>query len=123
MTGGPSRQQQPSLDIDAGISQVEGYLLAQSRLREAAVSAEMFAGRMPWLTTAQYDEVVRLYAEEHIAVSRKALEAITARAGELRTEYSGRYDALRQRLLCRVVAALIGLVVVWLCVVLLTVRG
>ncbi|MFC8831426.1 hypothetical protein ACFT9I_39515 [Streptomyces sp. NPDC057137] len=102
-------------EASAGIQQLEGYLLAQSRVREARTHAVVFADRMPWLTTAQHEEVVSLYTQDHIAMSRRALEAVVARAGELREEYSARYELLRRRLVCASLTALIGAcsVVLW----------
>ena len=93
---------------------MEGYLLAQSRLLEARTHATMFADRMPWLTSAQYEEVVSLYTEDHIAVSHRALEAVVARAGELRAEYTARYELLRRRLLCAGLTTLTGSTCVFL---------
>jgi hypothetical protein len=103
---GPVRQPEP--DVAAGIARLEGYLLAQSKVQEAEREAEAFAGRMPWLTTAQREEVVRVYTEDRIALSRQVLEALVSRAHELRAEYTARYDELRRRLLCASVAALLG---------------
>ncbi|WP_405611996.1 hypothetical protein OG292_10015 [Streptomyces sp. NBC_01511] len=99
----------------SGIQQLEGYLLAQSRVREARTHAAVFADRMPWLTSAQHEEVVSLYTQDHIAMSRRALEAVVARAGELRAEYTARYELLRRRLLCASLTALLafGCVFLW----------
>ncbi|WP_329381234.1 hypothetical protein [Streptomyces sp. NBC_01716] len=104
-----------SEEAAAGIQQLEGYLLAQSRVREARAHAVVFADRMPWLTTAQHEEVVRLYTQDHIAMSRRALELVVARAGELREEYTARYELLRRRLVCASLTAVIGAacVVLW----------
>lgn len=111
----PSSSSSSSGEASAGIQQLEGYLLAQSRVRESRTHAVVFADRMPWLTTAQYDEVVSLYTQDHIAMSRRALESVVARAAELRAEYTARYELLRRRLVCASLAALIGAaaVVLW----------
>ncbi|MFV2119232.1 hypothetical protein ACE14D_12630 [Streptomyces sp. Act-28] len=92
----------------AGINAIEGYLMAQATMRRAREQAEAFAGRMPWLTTGQREEVVRQYAADHLEQSKEALQAIVRRAAELRAEYTERYEELRRRLL-RVVAASITL--------------
>ncbi|MEU0085947.1 hypothetical protein [Streptomyces sp. NPDC006274] len=102
------RVRQPEAEVAAGIAKLEGYLLAQSRVREAEREAEEFAGRMPWLTGAQREEVVRIYTEDRIALSRRVLKALVSRANELRAEYTARYEELRRRLLCASVAALLG---------------
>lgn len=95
-------------EASSGIQQLEGYLLAQSRVREARRHAALFADRMPWLTSAQHEEVVSLYTQDHIAMSRRALEAVVARAGELRAEYTARYELLKRRLLCVCLIVLVG---------------
>lgn len=103
---GPLRH--PDAEVSAGIAKIEGYLLAQSRVREAEQEAEAFAGRLPWLTGAQREEIVRIYTQDRIALSRRVLEALVARAQELRSEYEARYADLRRRLVCASVAALAG---------------
>ncbi|MEW1791262.1 MULTISPECIES: hypothetical protein [Streptomyces] len=102
-------------EASAGIQQLEGYLLAQSRVREARTHALVFADRLPWLTTAQHEEVVSLYTQDHIAMSRRALESVVARAAELREEYTARYELLRRRLVCASLTALMTAccVVLW----------
>lgn len=110
------RKSSPSSnEAAAGIQQLEGYLLAQSRVREARAHAVLFADRMPWLTTAQHEEVVSLYTQDHIAMSRRALELVVARAAELRKEYSARYELLRRRLVCASLTSVIGAgcVILW----------
>ncbi|MBT2365673.1 hypothetical protein J7E88_10160 [Streptomyces sp. ISL-10] len=114
------RAPQQSHDVAAGIARLEGYLLAQSRLTQAQEHADEFADLMPWLTTSQREEVVRLYTQDHIAVSRRALEFVSARAAELRVEYTARYETLRRRLLCRSVAALVTAALLCTCAALLT---
>ncbi|MFJ8691390.1 hypothetical protein [Streptomyces roseolilacinus] len=90
----------------AGISAIEGYLMAQATMRRAREQAEAFAGRMLWLTTGQREEVVRQYAADHLEQSKETLQAIVRRAAELREEYTARYEELRQRLLRIVVVSL-----------------
>lgn len=80
-------------------SEVEGYLLAEADRERARREAEAFCARLPWLTTAQAEEVARLYAEEHIELTRQRLRQTLRRADELRHEYEARYAALRHRLL------------------------
>lgn len=94
----------------SGIARLEGYLLYQAELRDARAEAEAFACRMPWLTSDQREEVVRLYTEDRIALSRRTLQRITTRCHELRAEYSARYEQLRRRLLCTGLALLLAAV-------------
>ncbi|MEV0977603.1 hypothetical protein [Streptomyces sp. NPDC049915] len=79
--------------------EIEGYLLAEADREQARRAAEAFCAGLPWLTTAQAEEVARLYAEQHIELTRERLRVTLRRAGELRGEYEARYAQLRQRLL------------------------
>ncbi len=99
-------RQQIDRETAAGISRLEGYLLGQAEIRRARAQGEDFARRLPWLTTAQQEEVARHYADDRLAATRQALAAVNARQAELREEYSARYRALRQQLLCRCTALL-----------------
>lgn len=85
-------------DVAEGVARLEGYLLCQAELGDARADAEAFARRMPWLTTAQREQVVRLYTEDRVALSRRTLQRIVDRCHELRGEYSARYEELRRRL-------------------------
>ncbi|GGQ18604.1 hypothetical protein [Streptomyces roseolilacinus] len=96
-----------SRETAEGINRIEGYLLARAELLKAREEGEAFARRMPWLTTAQHEEVARLYAEERVEVSKRALRAVADRCVELRAEYTARYTRLRRRLLCASVASLV----------------
>jgi hypothetical protein len=109
-------------EIESGIARLEGYLLCQSELGDARAEAEAFAGRLSWLTAAQREEVVRLYTEERVELSRRMLRRIVDRCEELRAEYTARYDELRRRLVFRCVAgilavanvlAVVGAVALW----------
>ncbi|POX57242.1 hypothetical protein C3489_00530 [Streptomyces sp. Ru71] len=80
-------------------NEVEGYLLARADQEQARREADAFCARLPWLTTAQAEEVARLYAEQHIELTRQRLRHTIRRAEELRREYEARYAQLRHRLL------------------------
>ncbi|MGW3660386.1 hypothetical protein ACWD6R_34185 [Streptomyces sp. NPDC005151] len=80
-----------------GLAQMEGYLLWNTEVEEARRRAARFTGELPWLTTAQCEEVERVYTADRIAASRAMLSRISARAIELRGEYNDRYRALRAR--------------------------
>jgi len=104
------RQARPAADrgFAAAVNEVEGYLLYQAELRTARQEGEAFARRLPWLTTAQQEEVARHYADQRIELSKHVLRAIAFRCGELRAEYTARYEELRQRLMCISAAAFIA---------------
>ncbi|GHH45556.1 hypothetical protein [Streptomyces candidus] len=100
-------RRQSERETAAGISRLEGYLLGQAEIQRAESQGKDFAGRLPWLTTAQQEEVARHYTQDRLATTRQALTAVNARQAELREEYTARYQTLRQQLLCRCVALLI----------------
>lgn len=110
-------------EIASGIAALEGYLLSQAEISDARREAEAFADRLPWLTTAERSEVVRLYAEDHLDVSRRVLRRITDRCRELRAEYTARYELLRRRLLCVCVALLLAAFTLCACALLLLVTA
>nr|WP_202446789.1 hypothetical protein [Streptomyces sp. SID5468] len=91
-----------------GINDVEGYLLWQAEAASAAAGAEVFADRLPWLTSAQREEVVRVYTDDRLELSRAVLERIADRARSLQREYGERYRLLRIRLLGGYLAAAAG---------------
>jgi len=91
-----------------GIAKLEGYLLSRTHRQNAHAEAEAFADRLPWLTPAQYEDVVRLYTADRMALTRRVLEATVERCGELRREYTARYEELRSRLLRRVTVMLLA---------------
>jgi hypothetical protein len=105
-------------EIASGIAALEGYLLSQAEIRNARHEAEAFAERLPWLTSAERAELVRLYAEERLDISRRVLRRITERCRELRGEYAARYVRLRRRLLCVCVVLVLGAFTLCVCVLL-----
>ncbi|KAA6223457.1 hypothetical protein CP973_17355 [Streptomyces albofaciens JCM 4342] len=86
-------------EISAGIARLEGYVLYQAEAGRARAEAEAFADRMPWLTTAQREEVVRLGTEDRLAMTHRYLRRVRDRCEELKGEYSSRYEELRLRLM------------------------
>ncbi len=86
-------------ECDRGLNEMAGYLLWQAEESEAATRAEAFAKRLPWLTGAQREEVVRVYTEDRLETSRAVIQRIADRARELQREYSERYQRLRIRIL------------------------
>jgi hypothetical protein len=87
----------PDKESARGLAQVEGYLLWNAEVAEARRQARHFADALPWLTTAQREDVERVYVTDRMAVSRETLTRIAGRAVELRGEYTARYDRLRSR--------------------------
>lgn len=103
-------------EIASGIAALEGYLLSQAEISGARREAEAFADRLPWLGPAERAELVALYADERLEVSRRVLRRITDRSRELRAEYTARYEQLRRRLLCACVGLVLGAFVLCGCV-------
>ncbi|GAA2282713.1 hypothetical protein GCM10010415_60000 [Streptomyces atrovirens] len=95
----------PRQDSALGLARLEGHLLWAAEVEEARRQADRFAGELPWLTTAQREEVERVYRADRIAVSRATLVRIRDRTAELRTEYEARYRRLRARCVALAVVA------------------
>ncbi|MFI2376447.1 hypothetical protein ACH5AO_15445 [Streptomyces sp. NPDC018964] len=98
----------PRQDSARGLARLEGHLLWAAEVEEARRQAVRFTGELPWLTTAQREEVERVYRADRIAVSRATLARICDRAAELRTEYEARYRLLRARCVALTVMAVAG---------------
>ncbi len=82
----------------AGINALEGHLLWQAEATRARSRARAFTARLPWLTTAQREEVERVYVCDHLDHATASLRATARRCEELRAEYRGAYRALCRRL-------------------------
>ncbi|MEU1853684.1 hypothetical protein ABZ499_31575 [Streptomyces sp. NPDC019990] len=81
--------------------EAEGYLLARLHHDDARREAEDLCARLPWLTTAQAEELARHYVRHRIGLTRRMLLSTLERADQLRQEYESRYSALRRALLRR----------------------
>jgi hypothetical protein len=88
----------PAPDIAA---EVEGFLLAREHHDDAHREARELCDALPWLTTAQAEDLTRHYVAHRLRLSRRMLQASLHRAGELRREYEARYLRLRSDLLRR----------------------
>ena len=99
-------------ECSQGLRQLEGYLLWEAESAAARAGAEEFADRLPWLTGAQREEVVRICTADRLEVSRAVIHRIADRARELQGEYSTRYRTLKIRLLALFLTAAAGLGVV-----------
>lgn len=93
--------------VRAFINDVEGHLLVAAARAEGRTAARHFTERLPWLTDTQRAEVERLYAEEHLSLTRHGWQHIARRGRQLRAEYEETYRVLRRRLLLR---SLVGFV-------------
>ncbi|MDQ0585717.1 hypothetical protein [Streptomyces rishiriensis] len=82
-------------------NEVEGYLLLQAERDQAQHEARTLCSRMPWLTTAQAEDLARHYIEQRLGLTRQALQITADRAHRLRAEYEARYADLRHTLLKR----------------------
>jgi hypothetical protein len=76
---------------------LEGYLYWQAETVRAQQDAELFADRLPWLTSGQREDVISLYRQERLASSRAFVDRIADRVRELRQEYTARYRQLKIR--------------------------
>ncbi|MFJ9623154.1 hypothetical protein [Streptomyces sp. NPDC101181] len=96
-----------------GLAQLEGYLLWNAEVEGARRQARSFTGQLPWLTTAQREDVERVYTAERVTASRESFTRIRDRAEELREEYTERYARLRTR--CVAVTAVTAGAAIGLC--------
>ncbi|MEU6684505.1 hypothetical protein [Streptomyces sp. NPDC046832] len=97
----PSAGEQRSVLAD----ETEGYLLAHTHRDGAQREAAELCGRMPWLTTAQAEDLTGHYVRLRLDVTRQLMLGTVRRAEELRQEYESRYAHLRRALLRRHAAA------------------
>lgn len=98
----------PGRDTALGLNRLEGHLLWAAEVEEARRRADRFTAELPWLTTAQREEVARVYRADRIATSRDTLERICGRVAELRAEFEARYRRLRARCVALTAVALAG---------------
>ncbi|MDI2124622.1 hypothetical protein [Yinghuangia seranimata] len=110
----------PDDDVQAGLARLDGYLYWQHQLAEGRAYAEAAADHLPWMTTAQREDLVRVLSAAHTEMARGTVRQLATRAQELRAEYEQRYRGLRRRMAVTVVtatalaAALAGLTTPWL---------
>ncbi|GAA2276505.1 hypothetical protein GCM10010234_10470 [Streptomyces hawaiiensis] len=99
------RQQAPAGEHrSALVDKTEGFLIAHAHRDQARREAEELCARMPWLTTAQVEELTGHYVRRRLDVTRQLMLGTVRRADELREEYESRYAQLRRALLRRHVA-------------------
>lgn len=91
-----------------GLTRLEGHLLWAAEVEDARRQADRFTGHLPWLTTAQREDVERVHIAERLAASRMSLMRIRGRAAELRAEYERRYRQLRARCVAAAVVGVTG---------------
>jgi hypothetical protein len=89
---------------------LEGYLYWQAETARAQQDAERFADRLPWLTTSQREDVIRLYRQQRLESSRAFIDRVADRARELQREYAARYQHLKIRVVAAAFTAAAGLV-------------
>ncbi|MFI0084895.1 hypothetical protein [Streptomyces bobili] len=82
-------------------AEAEGYLLARVHREQAQREAEDLCARLPWLTTAQADDLAHHYIRQRNHLTRLMFQETLRRAAQLRQEYESRYAVLRRDLLRR----------------------
>ncbi|MFH9609631.1 hypothetical protein [Streptomyces sp. NPDC017448] len=87
----------PDKESARGLVQLEGFLLWSAEVEQARRQARRLTEQLPWLTTAQREDVERVFIVERVTAARETLSRIRDRADELREEYTGRYARLRAR--------------------------
>ncbi|MBH1932826.1 hypothetical protein I5Q34_00695 [Streptomyces sp. AV19] len=96
----------PADTAEAGLRQLDGYLYWQAEHDTARHEAAALCDRLPWLTTAEREDLEREYTRTRAEASRTMTRRVAVRCVELREEYEARYRLLRRR----VVAAATGVV-------------
>ncbi|MFH8291982.1 hypothetical protein [Streptomyces sp. NPDC018059] len=97
-----SPHRRPHLDEAAAIAvEAEGFLIAHGHREAAHREARALCEKLPWLTTAQAEDLTRHYVHHRMALSRHMLTTTAGRAQEIREEYETRYQQLRRVLLKR----------------------
>ncbi|MGC9379452.1 hypothetical protein [Streptomyces sp. MH13] len=92
----------PVSGVAQGIAaEAEGFLLAREHRQAAHREAQALCDALPWLTTAQAEDLTRHYVAHRLRLSREMFEATLCRADELGREYEARYLRLRRDLLRR----------------------
>ncbi|MER6301592.1 cytochrome C oxidase subunit I [Kitasatospora sp. NPDC001539] len=97
-------------EADRGTRQMEGYLYWQAEKARAARAARAFTRLLPWLTTAQADEVEHHYIHTDLQNTRRQLEHLRSHITAVRAQYEARYHQLRTR--CTVTALTVTAVAV-----------
>ncbi|MFE9707579.1 hypothetical protein [Streptomyces sp. NPDC005930] len=105
------RRVPPPGTASAVAAQAEGFLLAREHRHDAHRDAQALCSALPWLTTAQAEDLTRHYVSHRLALSREMLGVTVRRADELRREYEARYRQLRRDLLRRHAAWASGVLV------------
>ncbi|MFJ4717579.1 hypothetical protein [Streptomyces luteogriseus] len=106
------RHQEPAGDRDSGLAdETEGFLLAHAHHEQARREAQDLCARMPWLTTAQAEDLTGHYIRRRLDVTRDLLLTTAHRADQLRQEYEARYAGLRRALLKRHTAGICAVLV------------
>ncbi|MGW8066994.1 hypothetical protein ACVV2G_33180 [Streptomyces ziwulingensis] len=92
----------PPPGVAPGVAaEAEGFLLAREHRHDAHREAQALCSALPWLTTAQAEDLTRHYVAHRLRLSRQMFEATLCRADELGREYEARYLQLRRDLLRR----------------------
>ncbi|MEU9014701.1 hypothetical protein AB0D12_34105 [Streptomyces sp. NPDC048479] len=94
---------QPTPDPEAGIERLERFLAAESERTQARKAAETFADRMPCLTWAEREQLLRLYTGERLVEAQR----LRNRLAQQEAAHESR-ERLRGR--CIKVALLLGAV-------------
>ena len=98
-------------EVDSAVAdEAAGYLLVHDHHVQACREAAELCERLPWLTTAQAEDVSRQYVRQRVGLTRLMLRATVERAEQLRGEYEARYAELRRELLRRHALAACALV-------------
>ncbi|WP_037606088.1 hypothetical protein [Streptacidiphilus rugosus] len=88
------------------------FLVWQAETTDARSAAHRFTEKLPRLTAAQRDEVIRVCTADRLDASRNSIRHLAERSRAMQREYVARYGTLRARLLGWSLAATVGAVLV-----------
>ncbi|MFI8849152.1 hypothetical protein [Streptomyces sp. 891-h] len=117
-TGGTDRTDATG-EAARGVAELERYLLRQTETHNAQQDAVCFAAELPGLTSAQREQIIRLYVHDRRALARRTQELIETALEEHTAELQAAYAVLRRRM-CVTVSALITALAFALCLLTLT---
>ncbi|MBO8185015.1 hypothetical protein [Streptomyces spirodelae] len=102
-----------------GVAELERYLLRQTETHNAQQDAACFTAELPWLTSAQREQIIRLYVRERRALARRTHGLVETALEERTAELHAAYAILRRRM-CVTVSVLISVLTFALCLLTLT---
>ncbi|MEV0534824.1 hypothetical protein [Kitasatospora sp. NPDC050463] len=81
---GPAR---PRVDARVEIARLEGYLAWEAEVAAAERDAQAFAGRFPWLSPGEREDLERAYAADRLRYAEDVVDRAVERCRQLAARY------------------------------------